>query len=182
VVWDFFYEHCSLFTAGSLARALTRAGFAVLSVGHVFGGQYLWAEARATATAGAHERGAGEVPELARRFRDRERQRVLAWRERLGQFGATGPVAVWGAGAKGVTFCNLADAERRAVACVIDVNPAKQGRYVAGTGHRIVAPARLSAEDVRSVVVLNPNYAREIADHLARQRSHAAVVDLMRAG
>src|SRR5262245_1123786 len=44
VPWDFFYEHCSLFTAGSLARALGQAGFAVTGVRHVFGGQYLWAE------------------------------------------------------------------------------------------------------------------------------------------
>ena len=45
VPWDFFYEHCSLFTAASLALALERAGFVVSDVRHVFGGQYLWAEA-----------------------------------------------------------------------------------------------------------------------------------------
>ena len=45
VPWDFFYEHCSLFTAASLSLALERAGFAVTDVRHVFGGQYLWAEA-----------------------------------------------------------------------------------------------------------------------------------------
>ena len=27
IVWDFFYEHCSYFTAGSLAQAFARAGF-----------------------------------------------------------------------------------------------------------------------------------------------------------
>ncbi|MBY0460054.1 MAG: methyltransferase domain-containing protein, partial [Gemmataceae bacterium] len=44
VAWDFFYEHCSLFTAHSLSLAFERAGFAVVGVRHVFGGQYLWLE------------------------------------------------------------------------------------------------------------------------------------------
>src|SRR5262249_62391260 len=45
VVWDFFYEHCSLFTRQALGRALARAGFAVGRIAHAFGGQYLWGRA-----------------------------------------------------------------------------------------------------------------------------------------
>jgi 2-polyprenyl-3-methyl-5-hydroxy-6-metoxy-1,4-benzoquinol methylase len=45
VIWDFFFEHCSLFTAQTLAFVVQRAGFSVESVEHVFGGQYLWLEA-----------------------------------------------------------------------------------------------------------------------------------------
>src|SRR5213078_3046347 len=44
VVWDFFYEHCSLFSAASLATAFRAAGFEVTDVRHVFHGQYLWLE------------------------------------------------------------------------------------------------------------------------------------------
>ncbi len=33
-----------------------------------------------------------------------------------------GPVFAWGAGAKGVTFCNLADPDRRRLAGAVDVN------------------------------------------------------------
>lgn len=195
VVWDFFYEHCSLFTAAALAEALTRAGFAVMSVGHVFDGQYLWAEAKAISGSRVRQN-AGETASLprsgergdettrlveeARRFRDRERQQVAAWRERLRRLRSSGDVAIWGAGAKGVTFCNLADPDREQVACVIDVNPAKQGNYVGGTGHPIIAPDRIGA-GVRAVVVLNPQYTEEVAARLAHQGSHAAVIDLMRA-
>ncbi|MBT3786413.1 class I SAM-dependent methyltransferase, partial [bacterium] len=42
VIWDFFYEHCSLFTKSSLAFAFEKTGFCVDSVDHVFGEQYLW--------------------------------------------------------------------------------------------------------------------------------------------
>lgn len=46
---------------------------------------------------------------------------------------ASGGVAVLGAGAKGVTFLNLADPEAANVSCVIDVNPYKQGKFIPGT-------------------------------------------------
>jgi len=38
--WDFFYEHCSIFTAQSLTTAFQRAGFRVDQVRASFGGQY----------------------------------------------------------------------------------------------------------------------------------------------
>lgn len=60
VPWDFFYEHCSLFTVGSLALALEKAGFAVTGVRHIFGGQYLWAEGVAGAEPPSLPEGKGE--------------------------------------------------------------------------------------------------------------------------
>jgi len=41
VIWDFFYEHCSYFTAGSLTTAFEGAGFEVKSIERMFAGQYL---------------------------------------------------------------------------------------------------------------------------------------------
>jgi SAM-dependent methyltransferase len=182
VMWDFFYEHCSLFTPASLTTAFRRAGFAVKSVRHIFGGQYLWLEAGIAAETREMPVPPGRTPELARALACQEPAMVASWRTRLREQRGTGPVAVWGAGAKGATFCNLADPDCSEIACVIDVNPAKQGKYVAGTGHRIVATEDASALDAATVLVLNPNYTKEIADRLARRHSRAHVVDLMRAG
>jgi SAM-dependent methyltransferase len=176
VPWDLFYEHCSLFTAHSLGLALSRAGFRVTTVRHVFGGQYLWAEAIA---------GPGDWPtndvdtvRLAAGFAVAERGRLARWVQLLKRLAADGPVLVWGAGAKGVTFCNLADRDARRVSGVVDVNPAKQGHYLPGTGHPILAP--VAATDAVAVIVLNPNYTAEVADALGRLGSRAAVIDLMR--
>jgi SAM-dependent methyltransferase len=164
-VWDFFYEHCSYFTARSLTMACARAGLQVDEVRHVFGGQYLWLEA-SKAQRQPGELDAGAIPELARRFAetnlaesDRVRRlvRELAQRHRL---------AVWGAAAKGVTFANLTDPDRRYVDCLVDVNPAKQGGYVGGTGHPIVAPDALSARGVTYALVMNPIYLQEIQAHV----------------
>jgi SAM-dependent methyltransferase len=182
VTWDFFYEHCSLFTPSSLAAALTRAGFADIAVRHAFQGQYLWLEARvggAAAPAGGDARG---VVALARAFARDDRQRVCVWEQQVRRLAARGPVAVWGAGAKGVTFCNLIDPDCRLLRCVIDVSPAKQGKFVAGTGHRIVGPERLRAEGVAAVLVLNPNYAAEVAAQVARAAPGVAVLDAMHEG
>jgi hypothetical protein len=183
VAWDFFYEHCSLFTADALATAFTAAGFAVAAVRHVFGGQYLWLEAHLAEDARPWRPSGvtGPPVELARRFAAAEAARVGSWRRDLDRLAAAGPLAVWGAGAKGVTFCNLADPDARRIACVVDVNPAKQGKFVAGTGHPIVAPERAAAAGVTAALVLNPNYVAEVADGLARLGSRARVLDLMSA-
>lgn len=176
VPWDLFYEHCSLFTAHSLGLALTRAGFQVTAIRHVFGGQYLWAEAIT---------GEGDWPEddadtarLASGFAVAERDRLARWVQLLDRLAAKGPTVVWGAGAKGVTFCNLADPGARRVTGVVDVNPAKQGHHLPGTGHPILAPS--VATNVTTVIVLNPNYTAEVTDALGRLGSRAVVIDLMR--
>jgi hypothetical protein len=180
VMWDFFYEHCSLFTAGSLAAAARQAGLNEIDVRPVFGGQYLWMRGCATAVSAvlsSTPTADTAVAHLALAYAAKERAQVRAWRQTVQRWARAGGVAVWGAGAKGATFCNLVDPDCRRITCVIDVNPAKQGKYVAGTGHRILAPEQLARERVAAVLVLNPNYVREIADHLGRLGSAAVVIE-----
>ncbi len=181
VLWDVFYEHCSLFSAQTLTTAFAQAGLAVTAVQHVFGGQYLWAEARLSDLHPPSDDGVGTVVKLARRFGACEKRQIKSWQRTLDHIRRRGPVAVWGAGAKGVTFCNLADPDGERIACVVDINPAKQGKYVAGTGHPIIAPEQVPARGVAAVVVLNPVYVPEIADRLATHGSDAAVLYLMHA-
>jgi hypothetical protein len=50
---------------------------------------------------------------------------------------------------------------------VVDINPHKRGKHLAGTGQRIVAPADLAADPPDIVVVMNPVYRDEIAADLA---------------
>jgi hypothetical protein len=176
-MWDFFYEHCSLFTPHSLGLALARARFGVTGVSHVFGGQYLWAEG--TAAGGGSPHGTGEaVARLAAEFGAAERERVADWHALVGELRGRGPVYAWGAGAKGVTFCNLADPDATRLAGVVDVNPAKQGKFLPGTGHAILLPEAAAA--AHAVLMFNPNYVAEVAETLARLGSEAAVVDLSR--
>jgi SAM-dependent methyltransferase len=161
VIWDFFYEHCSLFTPASLTAAFQRSGFAVRSVRHVFEGQYLWLEAGLAPEAGAVRASAGDIPALGEQFALAEARLRTQWRERVRELGREGKVAIWGAGAKGATFAHLVDPQGSRIDCLVDLNPDKQGRFVPGTGHPIVAPAELATRGVRFAILMNPNYRAE---------------------
>ena len=177
VVWDFFYEHCSLFTAHSLTTACERAGFTVESADHVFGGQYLWLEAtNHPPSAMSHE--PGQIPVLAEQFAAKQAQKLKQWQATIRDLTGAGRLALWGAAAKGVTFANLVDPDRTYFECLVDINPAKHGGYVAGTGHPIVGPADLADRQISTAVVLNPNYKDEIVAMLRERRLPIDVVDL----
>ena len=178
VVWDLFYEHCSLFSAASLRLAFERSGFVVDNVAHVFGGQYLWLEARPGAVSSPDHRAPGaHTARLARAYGSDEHALRRTWLDRLAALKAQGPIALWGAGAKGVTFANLVDAGARMLDCVADINPNKQGRFVPGTGHPIVAPAELAQRAVRNVVLMNPNYLQENRQLLQAAGCDANLID-----
>jgi hypothetical protein len=161
VLWDFFYEHCSLFTATSLSLAFRRAGFAVERVEHIFGGQYLWLEARVADVASPAEQVPAETAALANAYGEEVNTLRLHWQTRLQELGLRGKVALWGAAAKGATFANLVDPDCSLINCVVDLNPNKQGGHIPGTGHPIVAPADLPLRRVKSAVLMNPNYRDE---------------------
>jgi SAM-dependent methyltransferase len=190
VAWDFFYEHCSLFTAESLSRAASESGFDVTSVRHVFGGQYLWLEATPIASEAldaaspAAEPGlkVAELTRMASDFGETELRRNSAWVDRIQSDSWSGGLALWGAGAKGVTFANLVDPRRQFINCLVDVNPNKQGHFLPGTGHPIVSPESLKERGIRTIVVLNPNYCDEIRAQLLKINLPVTVIDLMNKG
>jgi len=173
--WDVFYEHCSYFSAGSLARLFERTGFEVLDVRRVFEDQYLVVEASVGPTGRP-----ARVPSPLEDDMDRLaagvvhfRSSVAAtrdeWLDRIRRTRADGgAVVLWGSGSKSVAFLTaLGDASDQ-VAAVVDINPNKQGTYNAGTGQRIIAPRELPALDPALVVVMNPVYEGEIRADLRR--------------
>lgn len=167
VLWDFFYEHCSLFSPGSLSCLFREAGFAVDGVREIFGGQYQWLQAHVATESPAdrhlHGPAARRTRDLALAYGARVEADRLAWADRLAAQARLGRLAIWGAGAKGATFANLVDPDASVIECVVDLNPAKQGRFIPGTGHPIVAPSALAERGIATVLVMNPNYRAEIA-------------------
>ena len=59
---------------------------------------------------------------------------------------------------------------------VVDVNPYKQGLYMAGTGHQVVGPDFLRDQPPDLVVAMNPIYLPEIGAELAAQGVDAELV------
>lgn len=168
-IWDIIYEHCAYFTPASLARLFVRAGFDPIAVTESYEGQFLTIEAHPTNSTAALAPGtncASTEPSV-RAFRDAYRTKVERWHHVLARFRANKAKAVvWGAGSKGIAFLNTMDASFGVIRYAVDLNPRKQGRYVTGTGQKIVGPDFLKTYRPDAVVVMNPIYRNEIRQHL----------------
>lgn len=169
--WDVYYEHCSYFTPGSLARAFRMAGFGPRRLELTFDDQYVLLDAASVDDGSgplALEEPAAEIVALAADFSTRIEAIRRGWRDRLAAAAARGAtVVVWGGGSKAVGFLAFLGA-RAEIACVVDVNPAKHGMFVPGSGQEIVPPDRLQEVAPELVIVMNPAYADEIRGDLAR--------------
>ena len=169
--WDVYYEHCSYFTPGSLARAFRAAGFAPSGLELTFDDQYIVLTSFPTEADGATlplEEGVEELLELADAFAARIETIRQVWQARLAEAAKRGaPTVVWGGGSKAVGFLAFLQVSDQ-VACVVDVNPTKHGMHLPGSGHEIVAPERLMDVQPGLVIVMNPAYADEIRADLAR--------------
>lgn len=164
-MWDVIYQHVSYFTSVSLEVLFTRCGFEVTDVREAFDGQFLAIEATPTGEPSddvVPRREVGPVVAMAERFVAAYEASLTAWDEQLS---GRDDVVVWGAGSKGITFLNSI-AARDAVRAVVDLNPRKQGTFVAGTAQPIVAPEQLVEDPPGKVLVANPAYVDEIREHL----------------
>lgn len=177
VIWDFFYEHCSYFSSHSIATVFRAAGFHDVNSTSIFGNQYMWTEASAS---DQEIEGTGNEPgaiaQLVESYVRLEGEMRMRWSETLAMLRKKGPIALWGAGAKGVTSASLFDPQTELLSCVVDLNPEKQGRFIAGSGHAIVPPADLAKLGVKSVVLMNPNYRAEVEELLEQARIDVNVV------
>ena len=178
-IWDIIYEHCSYFSAGSLAHVFQEAGFEVQTVYPAFGDQFLCIEALPACeispqeTQAVHD--ADQLSNLISAFRSSYQDKVKTWDDHLRQFSAdNATVVVWGAGSKGVTFLNIINSSEQ-VDYVVDINPHKQGMYIARTGQRIVSPDFLREYQPDVVLLMNPNYHDEVRARLRELRVETAI-------
>lgn len=169
---DVFCEHCSIFDSPSMRYALEAAGFSRVETSLCFGEQYLWTSAVSKTGTGNVARPvpasatalAGSTPGIGTEALVRE------WVARIDRIRAGGgSFAVWGAGAKGMTFAQFIDPDQQRIVAIIDVNPGKQGRYIGMSGHKVVSPAAIPALGITDSLVMNPNYLDEIRRTLQEQ-------------
>lgn len=168
--WDVYYEHCSYFSIGSLARLFRGAGFEVLDLGREYSDQYVTIEARVAGEAASPcpaEDDLWDMKTNVQKFATRVPRRIAEWRDRLESYRAQGlKTVVWGAGSKGVTFLSTLNVPG-AVEYVVDINPNMSSHYLAKTGLEIVTPSILSDYRPDVVIVMNPVYRPEISARLA---------------
>jgi hypothetical protein len=179
--WDVYYEHCAYFSAGSLARLFERSGFEVVALRRVYDAQYLVLEARParggsanTACTAPDDR--DELRAAVEHFRAEASRRLGELQGAFAAIEASGErVALWGAGSKATAYLSGLGLGAQ-VHCVVDINPRKQGSFIAGSGHPVVAPAALRDCRPDLVVPMNAVYRGEIAETLRALGVHARLM------
>lgn len=179
--WDLYYEHCSYFTGPTLTRLFESNGFVVSDQRLGFDDQYLLLEAR-PGRAGSEPRPTDEhaavIGREARAFADRVGALRNFWRACTLAWQAEGKtVAIWGASSKAVGFL-AATGVSDAIDVVVDINPAKHGRYLPGSAHRVIAPSELPRVAPDVVIAMNPIYVPEITAEVRACGLDAEVVAL----
>lgn len=148
--FDIYYEHVNYFRISDFERMFG----SISSSGHLFGGQYIYVIADLSTLRepkiDAHDR--VDFPE---RFTARIANECI---------GEENKIAIWGGASKGVIFALLKERLGQHVDMVIDINPEKQGMYLAATGLQVSSPAQAMAilPEGSTVYVMNSNYFEEI--------------------
>ena len=146
--FDIFYEHVNYFRLSDFHEIFGR----VVASGHCFGGQYLYV--------------VGDLSDLNTPVYQPENtvQFPKDFTATLDASATTAHDVVWGGASKGLIYSMLRARAGRPVAGIIDINPAKQNKYLAGTGLRVSAPQDILPglpQDAR-ILIMNPNYTEEI--------------------
>ncbi len=148
--FDIFYEHTNYFRLADFDRMFDK----VVERGTVFGEQYLYVVAELASL---------KIPEYDNKKRvnfPEDFLHALIEQNRTEQNFA----AIWGGASKGVIFSLLKKREGILFSTVIDINPAKQGKFLPATGLQVQSPTdalpKLAAG--ATIWVMNSNYLGEI--------------------
>ena len=148
--FDIFYEHVNYFRLSDFRRMFGK----IYESGKIFGGQYIYLVA--------------ELSSLRNPIYSRSDSftfpPVFGQQINAPVISLNGKVAIWGGASKGVIFALLKSRAGHNVDLVIDINPAKQGKYLPGTGLQVYSPesALTKLPEGSVIYVMNSNYLAEI--------------------
>ena len=169
--FDIFYEHVNYFRLADFARIFGKT----YEAGYIFGGQYLYV----VADIGSLGKSLDSPPEGFAFPRDftgsvsRFARLLKASRESS----RTRRVIVWGGASKGVIFSLFMQRAGVVIDFVVDINPAKQGKFLAATGIRVSAPEE-ALDQIgldSTVIAMNGNYLVEIREMTANKFNYLTV-------
>ncbi len=177
---DIYYEHCTYFTPGSLARLFRQEGFEVVDLYLDYGDQYLMIEARPVSTPSTKIHPAEESVEQGLKdietYTTKIIEKLMYWKEHLQTMRSEGKrVAVWGSGSKCVAFLTTLGT-KDLVEWVVDINPHRHGRFIPGIGQEIRSPESLKDYQPDEVIVMNAIYCQEIQTMLDQMGVNTKVV------
>ena len=171
VFWDVYYGHCTYFTRGSLARLFRAEGFDVTDLYKAYDDQYLMIEAKPTDSATVaslpQEDDLATTAALVKKFTQEVDRRLAELSEASHRWRRSGQkVAIWGSGSKCVSLMSSIDFGDT-LRAIVDINPHKHGKFLAGSGWEILGPDALQAIRPDAVIIMNSIYTEEIRHELA---------------
>ena len=145
--FDIFYEHVNYFRISDFSRMFGT----VVESGRLFGNQYLYVVA--------------ELASLREPKIDLNDSVIFPedFTRNIAR-PSKNQVTIWGGASKGVIFALLKARAGQRISNVIDINPAKQGKYLPATGLLVQSPSEALTMLPRTstIYVMNSNYLMEI--------------------
>jgi len=180
--WDVYYEHCTYFTRGSLARLFRATGFDVTALSKAYDDQYLLLDARPapgpTKPTLPQEDDLAHTAELVRNFTKRVDARMSELKAAVARWKSLGSrFAIWGSGSKCVSLISKLGKDAQPDA-IVDVNPHKHGKFLAGSGYEISSPDSLVNVRPDAIVIMNSIYTEEIRADLEKRGLRPELVPL----
>lgn len=179
-----YHEHYSYLSLTAVSRIFTANGLSVFDVEHLstHGGSLRVfaqrldtgkheASAEVARTLDEEQRAGVATPDFYACFQqqaERVKNDLLAFLVELRRSGKR--IAAYGAAAKGNTLLNFAGVRPDLLPYVVDLNPAKQGKYLPGSHIPIVAEARLREDRPEYILILPWNLKTEVSEQLAYAR------------
>lgn len=165
--WDVYYEHCSYFSLGSLARLFRAAKFDVISLTSAYDNQYIMIDAKPRDDSPCEplpqEEEVQELGHLVERFQKRQHDSIRNWRTKILSAHEQGKkVVIWGGGSKGVAFLTTMGITDE-IQYAVDINPHKHGTFLPGNGQETIGPQSLAEYQPDMVIVMNPIYCAEVS-------------------
>jgi SAM-dependent methyltransferase len=167
VPWNVGYEHGSWFYPEAFRTLFELSGFEVRDVSACHSGEYLGIEAVpapiSTSTGGSGRRTAAlRLAEELKTLSQQCRETVSVWEERLRKMKRENTRAIpWGAGERGIGFLSSLNIQEL-MPFIVDINPGRIGKYLPGTGQKVVPPEFLTDYKPDVIIVTNPAYQAEI--------------------
>ncbi|HZK61194.1 MAG TPA: hypothetical protein VFC41_03905, partial [Anaerovoracaceae bacterium] len=161
-----YYEHCSYFSIGSLARLFRHCRFKVTDLCKDFNDQYIMIEARPTLQLSNKinliEENVTKLASYVQYFASHYEEKLSQWRDLIQRSYENGQrVIIWGSGSKCVAFLTTLGIKDE-VEYVVDLNPFRHGKFIPGAGKEIMAPKFLKECRPDLTIVMNPVYCQEI--------------------
>jgi len=152
--FDLFYEHVNYFRLNDFDRMFKR----VITKGHFFGDQYLYVVADLSSLQEpifdqSHSINCSFSFDQELNFENIKKNKL-----------SKKTICVWGAASKGVIFSLLLKRANLSVDFVVDINPAKQEKFLPLTGLKVISPAQFLSENQTDTIIyiMNSNYFTEI--------------------